>query len=88
MDAAQRWRTKPPVDPFTAWTYFASEAWWTYLTAPFLFTYPGFHTTEVEPFREDGQSYRTPVIESIPGEHATDPYPGGRSAGPTVINDG
>jgi len=39
--------------------YFASEAWWTYLTAPFLFTYPGFHTTEVESFHEDGQSYRT-----------------------------
>lgn len=39
--------------------YFASEAWWTYLTAPFLFTYPGFHTGEVEPFVEAGVSYRT-----------------------------
>jgi hypothetical protein len=39
--------------------YFASEAWWTYLTAPFLFTYPGFGVEEVEPFVEDGVSYRT-----------------------------
>jgi hypothetical protein len=39
--------------------YFASEAWWTYLTAPFLFTYPGFRAEEVEPFVEDGVGYRT-----------------------------
>jgi hypothetical protein len=39
--------------------YFASEAWWTYLTAPFLFAYPGFRVEEVEPFVEDGVSYRT-----------------------------
>lgn len=39
--------------------YFASEAWWTYLTAPFLFTYPGFLAEEVEPFVEDGVTYRT-----------------------------
>lgn len=39
--------------------YFASEAWWTYLTAPFLFTYDGFHVEEVEPFVEAGASYRT-----------------------------
>ena len=39
--------------------YFASEAWWTYLTAPFLFTYPGFDVEEVQPFVEAGVSYRT-----------------------------
>jgi hypothetical protein len=39
--------------------YFASEAWWTYLTAPFLFTYPGFRVQEVEPFTEEGIRYRT-----------------------------
>ena len=39
--------------------YFASEAWWTYLTAPFLFTYNGFDTEEVQPFVEAGVSYRT-----------------------------
>jgi hypothetical protein len=43
--------------------YFASEAWWTYLTAPFLFTYPGFRTEEAEPFVEDGVAYRTLVVE-------------------------
>ena len=47
--------------PWTALdaAYFASEAWWTYLTAPFLFTYSGFGVEEVEPFIEDGRSYRT-----------------------------
>ena len=47
-----------PWDALNA-AYFASEAWWTYLTAPFLFTYPGFRTEEVAPFVEDGVSYRT-----------------------------
>jgi hypothetical protein len=47
--------------PWTALdaAYFASEAWWTYLTAPFLFTYPGFRVEEVAPFTEDGIDYRT-----------------------------
>jgi hypothetical protein len=43
--------------------YFASEAWWTYLTAPFLFTRPGFRVEEVEPFIEDGVSYRTLEVD-------------------------
>ena len=43
--------------------YFASEAWWTYLTAPFLFTYPGFRVQEVAPFVEDGVSYRTLKVD-------------------------
>jgi hypothetical protein len=46
--------------------YFASEAWWTYLTAPFLFTYPGFHAEEVEPFHENGTSYRTLKVSFPP----------------------
>ena len=47
--------------PWTAMdaAYFASEAWWTYLTAPFLFTYNGFEVEEVQPFVEAGVSYRT-----------------------------
>ena len=47
--------------PWTAMdaAYFASEAWWTYLTAPFLFTEPGFRVEEVEPFVEEGVAYRT-----------------------------
>jgi hypothetical protein len=35
-----------------------------------------------------GSRQRSPVIESIPRENATGPHPGGRSAEPTVINDG
>ncbi|KAA0099640.1 hypothetical protein CIW49_08575 [Mycolicibacterium sp. P1-18] len=54
--------TRLPYD--TPWNamdaaYFASEAWWTYLTAPFLFTYDGFDVEEVEPFVEAGVSHRT-----------------------------
>jgi hypothetical protein len=47
--------------PWTALdaAYFASEAWWTYLTAPFLFTHTGFRVEEVAPFTEDGIEYRT-----------------------------
>ncbi len=50
--------------PWTALhaAYFASEAWWTYLTAPFLFTHPGFRVREVEPFVEDGIAYRTLAV--------------------------
>ncbi|MFJ3762999.1 hypothetical protein [Streptomyces sp. NPDC090080] len=38
--------------------YFASEALWTYLTSPFLYTYPGFHTEEIEPWGENGEEWR------------------------------
>lgn len=38
--------------------YFASEALWTYLTLPFLYTYPGFITEEIEPWQEDGETWR------------------------------
>jgi hypothetical protein len=38
--------------------YFASEALWTYLTSPFLYTYPGFITREIEPWHEDGEIWR------------------------------
>lgn len=38
--------------------YFASEALWTYLTSPFLYTYPGFTTREIEPWREDAETWR------------------------------
>jgi hypothetical protein len=38
--------------------YFASEALWTYLTSPFLYTYPGFTTREIEPWHEDGETWR------------------------------
>jgi hypothetical protein len=39
--------------------YFASEALWTYLTTPFLYTYPGFEAVEVEPWHENGEVWRS-----------------------------
>jgi hypothetical protein len=38
--------------------YFISYACWNYLTAPFLFTYPGVETRELEPWQEDGEAWR------------------------------
>lgn len=38
--------------------YFATEAIWTYLTVPFLFTYPGFSSREVDPRHEKGETWR------------------------------
>jgi len=39
-------------------TYFDSYALWTYLTIPFLYTYPGFVTEELPPWQEDGEEWR------------------------------
>jgi hypothetical protein len=38
--------------------YFGGYALWTYLTLPFLLTEPGFTTTEIEPWTENGESWR------------------------------
>lgn len=38
--------------------YFASYAMWTYLTQPFLYTYPGFVTEELSPWQENGETWR------------------------------
>ncbi|AYL94336.1 hypothetical protein [Mucilaginibacter celer] len=38
--------------------YFSGEALWTYLTTPFLYTYPGFETVEIEPWEENGEIWR------------------------------
>jgi hypothetical protein len=38
--------------------YFAGYAMWTYLTTPFAFTGPGFSTRELDPHREDGETWR------------------------------
>jgi hypothetical protein len=46
-----------PWDAFHV-AYFASEALWTYLTSPFLYTYPGFETEEIEPWTENGEEWR------------------------------
>ena len=46
-----------------AWTleeaaYFNGYALWQYLNAPFLFAEDGFEVTEVEPWQEDGETWR------------------------------
>jgi hypothetical protein len=38
--------------------YFAGYALWGYLNAPFMFRGPGFELEEVEPWREDGETWR------------------------------
>ena len=38
--------------------HFHAYAVWTYLTQPFLYTYPGFTVDEVEPWKEDGEIWR------------------------------
>jgi hypothetical protein len=38
--------------------YFDGYALWQYLTAPFLYSYPGFETQEEEPWHEDGETWR------------------------------
>ena len=47
----------------TAWTptqtgYFISYASWMYLLEPFLFTLPTVETREIEPWEEDGETWR------------------------------
>jgi hypothetical protein len=46
-----------PWDPLHA-AYFDGYALWTYLTQPFLYRYPGFLATEIEPWEEDGEVWR------------------------------
>jgi hypothetical protein len=38
--------------------YFSGEALWTYLTIPFLYTWPGFTTEEITPLEVDGETWR------------------------------
>jgi hypothetical protein len=44
--------------------YFISYACWNYLTAPFLFTYPGVETRELDPWEEDGETWRRGTFSS------------------------
>ena len=39
-------------------TYFCSYALWTYLTIPFLYTYPGFLVKELSAWNENGEEWR------------------------------
>jgi hypothetical protein len=59
----------------TAWdrlhlAYFLNYALWNYLTTPFLFTYPGVRTEEIEPWREGDESWRR-LRASFPESIAT-----------------
>ncbi|OXM68518.1 hypothetical protein [Amycolatopsis vastitatis] len=38
--------------------YFTGEALWTYLTTPFLFTWPGFVCDEIAPIEGEGETWR------------------------------
>lgn len=38
--------------------YFSGYAMWGYLTSPFLFAYPGFQSEEIEPWDENGETWR------------------------------
>ena len=38
--------------------YFDGYALWTYLTQPFLYSYPGFMVTEIDPWEENGEVWR------------------------------
>ena len=46
-------------------TYFSSEAMWTYLTIPFLYTYPGFAVEMLPTWHEDGEEWR-PLKATFP----------------------
>jgi hypothetical protein len=47
--------------------YFTSAATWNYLTEPFVFTYPGVKAQEVEPWDEDGETWRRLAVTFPPG---------------------
>jgi hypothetical protein len=38
--------------------YFSGEALWTYLNTPFLYTYDGFATEEIDPITVEGETWR------------------------------
>jgi hypothetical protein len=63
----------------TPWTmlqlaYFVGTAMWTYLTQPFTFALPGFETSELDPWQEDGEKWRRlrVVWPSYLGTHSTE----------------
>lgn len=39
--------------------FFVGEALWTYLNLPFLYAQPGFEVEEIEPWHEDGETWRS-----------------------------
>lgn len=64
-------------DPQTQWDdldliYFSGYAMWTYLTTPFLFSLAGFESEEIEPWDEQGETWRRLRVtfpESVPSHN-------------------
>ena len=50
--------------------YFNGYALWTYLTIPFLYTYPGFVTEELPPWSENGEVWR-PLKATFPADFSS-----------------
>jgi hypothetical protein len=46
--------------------YFTSCATWNYLTAPFVFTYPGVQAREIGPWTENGETWRRLAVTFPP----------------------
>jgi hypothetical protein len=46
--------------------YFTSAATWNYLTAPFVFAYPGVRTQEIAPWSEGGETWRRLAVTFPP----------------------
>jgi hypothetical protein len=45
--------------------YFAGYALWNYTNIPFLFTRDGFRTDEIEPWQENGETWRRLLVEYL-----------------------
>ncbi len=54
--------------------YFASYAMWTYLTCPFTLTLDGVDVTEIEPWQEQGETWRRLKVKFPPyiATHSTE----------------
>jgi hypothetical protein len=46
--------------------YFTSCAMWNYLTAPFVFTYPGVEVKEIDPWQDAGETWRRLAVTFPP----------------------
>jgi hypothetical protein len=47
--------------------YFTGYAMWNYLWNPFFLTFPGFELSEIEPWQEDGETWRRLAAKFPPG---------------------
>ncbi|MDQ1733519.1 MAG: hypothetical protein QOJ80_736 [Mycobacterium sp.] len=71
--------------------YFSGEALWAYLTAPFLYTWPGFVTEEITSIQVCGETWRR--LKSAISRSHQNPYPradfalwSGRAAAPPGLH--